>query len=131
MPPTARTAASTTRRPIEDDLDGECFRVSFVTPAGEHTVTVSADEYLLSAASEAGIDLPSTCLQGWCVSCAGLIEEGEADQTEALRLYAEDIAAGYVLLCSAYPLSDLRIRTHQKEAMQQHRVAHGLPAPLA
>ena len=131
MLPTARTVASTTRKPSGENSSGERFRVSFVTPRGEHTITVPADQYLLSAASEAGIDLPFTCLQGWCISCAGVIEQGEVDQTEALRLYAEDVEAGYVLLCSAYPRSDLRIRTHQKRAMQRHREAHALPAPLA
>lgn len=100
-----------------------------MTPEGERTVSVAADDYLLSAASEAGLDLPFTCLQGWCITCAGVIEEGSVDQSEAVRFYPEDAEAGYVLLCSAYPRSDLRIRTHQKEGMRAHRARHGLPAP--
>ncbi len=51
------------------------------------------------------------------------------DQSEAFRVYAEDKAAGYVLLCSAYPRSSLRIRTHQKAALRVLRRANGLPAP--
>lgn len=51
------------------------------------------------------------------------------DQSEAFRIYPEDEAAGYVLMCSAYPRSNVRIRTHQKAALRDHRKAHGLPAP--
>lgn len=90
---------------------------------------VEEDECLLSAAAKAGLDLPFTCLQGWCITCAGRIEEGRVDQSEAVRVFPEDEEAGYVLLCSAYPRSDLRIRTHQKAALREHRRMHGLPAP--
>ena len=55
--------------------------------------------------------------------------EGRVDQTEARRLYPQDEAAGFVLLCSAFARSPLRILTHQKEAMRAHRRALGLPAP--
>lgn len=105
------------------------YEVTFITPEGEARYQVAEDEYLLSAALRAGLDLPFTCLQGWCITCAARIERGEADQSEALRVYSEDKAAGYVLLCSAYPRSDLRIRTHQKAALRVARKAHGLPAP--
>jgi hypothetical protein len=33
------------------------------------------------------------------------------------------------LICTAKPLSNLRLRTHQTVAMRAHRDAHGLPAP--
>ncbi len=51
------------------------------------------------------------------------------DQSEAFRVYPEEEAAGYVLMCSAYPRSNVRIRTHQKAALRDHRKAHGRPAP--
>jgi ferredoxin len=107
----------------------QSFQITFVTPAGEVRTAAAADEYLLNAAAAAGLDLPYRCLQGWCTTCAGKILEGQADQSEARRVYPQDEAAGYVLLCSAYPRSDLRILTHQKEAMRAHRRQLGLPAP--
>ncbi len=101
-----------------------------MTPEGERVrVPVDEDEYLLFAARRAGLSLPSTCLQGWCITCAGRIVEGEVDGSEALRFYEEDARRNFVLLCSAYPRSDLVIRTHQKEEMRAHRQEHGLPAP--
>jgi ferredoxin len=104
--------------------------VTFVTPDGEEVRTEAAeDQYLLDAAAAAGLELPYSCLQGWCCTCAGRILEGRVDQSEARRFYSQDAEAGFVLLCSAYPRSPLRIVTHQKEEMRAHRRALGLPAP--
>ena len=123
---TARTERSITLREAPPRAT---YKVTFITPDGETDVQVAADEYLLSAAVKAGLDLPFTCLQGWCITCAGRIQEGKANQSEAFRVFPEDEAAGYVLLCSAYPYSDLRIRTHQKMELRALRKAYGLPAP--
>lgn len=105
------------------------FQVTFITPDREVRAVVRDDQYLLDAAAEAGLELPYMCLQGWCTTCAGKILEGEVDQSEALRLYPQDEAAGFVLLCSAFPRSDLRILTGQRDAMRASRVALGLPTP--
>ncbi len=123
---TARTERSITLREAPPRAT---YKVTFITPDGETDVQVAADEYLLSAAVKAGLDLPFTCLQGWCITCAGRIQEGKANQAEAFRVFPEDEAAGYVLLCSAYPYSDLRIWTHQKAELRALRKAYGLPAP--
>jgi ferredoxin len=103
--------------------------VTFVTGRRETQLEVRDDQYLLDAAVNAGLDLPYMCLQGWCTTCAGKLLEGRVDQSEARRLYVQDEQAGFVLLCSAYARSDLRVLTHQKELMRAHRKAHGLPAP--
>jgi ferredoxin len=103
--------------------------VTFVSPGREIQVPVDEDEYLLDAAAGAGLDLPYMCLQGWCTTCAGRVMAGKVDQTEARRIFPEDEAAGFVLLCSALPRSDLRIVTHQKDAIRACRETHGLPSP--
>jgi ferredoxin len=103
--------------------------VTFITPDRQVTLEVREDQYLLEAAVEAGLELPYMCLQGWCTTCAGRIVEGKVDQSEALRFYTQDADVGFVLLCSAYPRSNLKVVTHQKEQMRAHRRALGLPAP--
>lgn len=105
------------------------WTISFRTPEGE--VRAEADEKttLLEAAAEAGLELPHTCLQGWCITCAALLKEGRVDHPDALRYYEEDRAAGFILLCSAEPRSDVVVQTHAKDAMRAHRARHGLPAP--
>src|SRR5262249_36477996 len=104
-------------------------RITFVTLAGELAVDASEQQYLLDAAVQAGLQLPYSCLQGWCTTCAGKLLEGRVDQSEALRLFPQDEAAGFVLLCSTFARSDCRILTHQKEQIREHRRALGLPAP--
>jgi ferredoxin len=106
------------------------FPAEVVTPHGSSPVQVQEDVYLLDALREAGLDLPGSCLQGWCLACAGRLLAGEVDQSDATRYYPEDRAAGFVLLCTAKPRSPLRILTHQKAACQRHRRRLGLPTPL-
>ena len=65
------------------------------------------------------------------MTCAGKLIKGCVDQSAADSYFPEDRAAGFVLLCTAKPLSELRIRTHQQEEMRRHRVSLGLPAPYA
>jgi ferredoxin len=103
--------------------------VTFVTPTGEVRTEAAAERTLLDTAADLGLELPYSCLQGWCTTCAGRLLEGKVDQAEARRYYPQDEAAGFVLLCTAYPRSPLRIRTHQKDAMRAHRHTLGLPAP--
>jgi ferredoxin len=112
-------------------LAAQTHKVRLIFPDGsEQTLEVSEDEPILIAAYRSGLDLPSMCLQGWCLTCAGRVEgEGEWDQSESRRYYTADRDAGFILLCTAKPKSDLTIRTHQRPAMRDHRDAHHLPAP--
>jgi len=91
---------------------------------------VEEDEFIFTAAFRAGLDLPCMCLQGWCITCAGRVEGGgEWDQSASLRYFPEDREAGFILLCSARPRSDLVVRTHQRVPMRDHRLCRGLPTP--
>ena len=106
------------------------FRVEFELPSGEtHEVVVGEDEHVLAAARRVGLVLPSLCEQGWDLACAVKVLEGRLDHSDARRYYPEDEEAGFALICTAKPLSDLRLRTHQTAAMRRNRDRHGLPAP--
>lgn len=116
---------------MPEEEPGRSFQVILETPEGVHTLVCRGDEYLWDAAARNGVLLPSICLQGRCLSCAGKLMEGEVDQSSADTFFSEDAEAGFVLLCRARPRSNLRIRTHQALEMRAHRLAHGLPAPYA
>jgi len=92
-------------------------------------VRCDVEEHILDAARRCGLVLPSACEQGWDLACAVRVIEGEWDNTDARRYYAVDREAGFALICTAKPRSNMRVETHQRAAMQDHRAAHRLPAP--
>ncbi|MYM57539.1 2Fe-2S iron-sulfur cluster binding domain-containing protein [Thalassovita mangrovi] len=101
------------------------FRVTLHRPDGSFSFDAPADEFLLYAMQDAGIESPLICEQGWCLACAAKLVEGEVDCSAALTNYPEDAQAGFVLLCSARPLSDLVLTQDIHETrreMTQHRI---------
>ncbi len=111
-------------------MSRERHKVTLVFPDDtERTILVAPEDSIWDAAEAQGVALPSLCLQGWCTTCAGRVLSGNFDPAEALRYYDADRAAGFILLCTARPRSDLRILTHESAAMRENRRAHGLPAP--
>lgn len=107
----------------------QCYQVVFELPSGEVTIQVHGDEFILDAARRAGLDLPSLCERGWCITCATRILSGSVDQSASVRYYEADWRAGFALICTARPRSDLRLRPYATEEMRVHRDAHHLPVP--
>ncbi|MEB3311950.1 MAG: 2Fe-2S iron-sulfur cluster-binding protein [Snowella sp.] len=80
-----------------------------------HTVFVPEDQYILHSAEAQGYELPFSCRNGACTSCAVRILSGEIYQPEAMGLSPELQERGYALLCVSYPRSDLEVETQDED----------------
>jgi ferredoxin len=80
-----------------------------------HTIEVPDDKKILEAAYAAGIDLPNSCNAGVCTTCAAQILEGTVEQSDGMGVSPELQNEGYVLLCVAYPRSNLKIETEKED----------------
>jgi ring-1,2-phenylacetyl-CoA epoxidase subunit PaaE len=61
---------------------------------------------ILEAGLAAGLDLPYSCKGGMCCTCRARKLEGEVRMHRNFALEQADVAAGYVLACQSYPLTD-------------------------
>ena len=99
---------------IADD-EVEYYEIEFAKE-GE-TIEVASNENLLKAGEDEGWDLPYACREGQCISCAGQITDGPAEEyirhSQNDSLMDDDMEDGYCLTCVAYPTGEFTLETSE------------------
>jgi ferredoxin len=85
----------------------------------EQTLQVPADRYILHAVENQGTQLPFSCRNGACTTCAVRVLAGEVYQPEAMGLSQKLRDKGYALLCVSYPRSDLEVETQDEDEVYE------------
>lgn len=82
------------------------------------TIEVANNETILEAGEGEDWDLPYSCRQGQCLSCAAHIDDGPAEEyvrhSNNDTLSAEEMDSGYCLTCVAYPTAEFTIETGEQ-----------------
>ena len=84
---------------------GGGFKVTFAKLGRE--IDCPADTFVLTAARNNGVRLPSSCTQGMCGTCKSRLISGTVAMTHAGGIRQREIDQGLVLLCCSRPTSDL------------------------
>lgn len=84
-----------------------------------HTLQVPEDRYILQTAEKQGVELPFSCRNGACTTCAVRVLSGEIYQPEAMGLSPELRKRGYALLCVSYPRSDIEVETQDEDEVYE------------
>lgn len=92
----ADTDAAPTKQAATKDI-----ALTIVLDGKEHELQISADEHVLDAALDAGLDLPFSCKAGVCCTCRAKVLCGEVVMDKNFTLESDEMAQGYVLSCQA------------------------------
>ena len=95
------------------------YSITLQSPDGtENKFECAEDQYILEAAEDEGLDLPSSCRAGACSACLGKVLEGSVNNDEQSFLDEEQLEEGWSLLCVATPESDCVILTEQEDNLE-------------
>lgn len=91
----AATAAASAAAAAKD------IALTVILDGKEHEIAIGADEHVLDAALNAGLDLPFSCKAGVCCTCRAKVLDGSVVMDKNFTLEAPEVNQGFVLSCQA------------------------------
>lgn len=85
---------------------GADTEIAITIDGATRSFTMPKDTTLLDAALDNALDAPFACKAGVCSTCRAKVTEGEVEMEVNHALEDYEVAAGYVLTCQCYPISD-------------------------
>lgn len=80
--------------------------MTLVINGDENNVRADKEVAILDAAIDQGLDVPFACKGGVCCTCRAKVIEGDVEMVLNQGLEPEEVAAGYVLTCQSFAVSD-------------------------
>jgi ring-1,2-phenylacetyl-CoA epoxidase subunit PaaE len=90
----------------EAAAEGPVSEVTVTLDGRSTTAALSRERSILEGAQRTRPDLPFACKGGVCGTCRALVTDGKADMRRNFALEPAEVAAGYVLTCQSYPVSE-------------------------
>jgi ring-1,2-phenylacetyl-CoA epoxidase subunit PaaE len=90
----------------EPGATGPTARVTVVLDGRATEMALPYDEPLLESAQRERADLPVACKGGVCGTCRARVTEGSVDMRRNYALEDDEVAAGFVLTCQSYPVTE-------------------------
>ncbi|OPX16811.1 1,2-phenylacetyl-CoA epoxidase subunit PaaE [Gordonia sp. i37] len=90
----------------EPGISGPTSEVNIVLDGRSVAGSLSRDESILDAGENLRSDLPFACKGGVCGTCRAKITCGEVDMRRNYALEESEVAAGFVLTCQSYPVTE-------------------------
>ncbi|BAW95901.1 ferredoxin [2Fe-2S] II [[Synechococcus] sp. NIES-970] len=100
------------------------------------TFIVPEDEYILRSIEKQGFQIPFSCRNGACTTCAVRVLSGDLEQKYAMGLSPDLQRQGYALMCVSHAKSDLVVETQDEDEVYElqfgrnfgkGRIRFGLP----
>jgi ferredoxin-NADP reductase/DMSO/TMAO reductase YedYZ heme-binding membrane subunit len=96
-------------RTVDGEVLGNGMPASLAFRRSGTTVDLAADQTILEAAEQHGIELPFECRSGICGQCRTRLVAGRVSMDVQDALSAGDRAKGFILACQAHALTNVEV----------------------
>lgn len=87
----------------EAALGSSCESLTVELDGQQHEIACKPGDTLLQSCKAAGLDVPSSCEEGFCGACMCVVQEGEIQLARNDVLSAKELAEGWTLACQSRP----------------------------